>query len=80
MEDLIKAAAMIGALLALSAQVAKAETFLVHGKNTTRLEAIRTLIREPGTEVLRCNLIELTDKATVRNVKKIVKGDIPVKK
>jgi len=47
--------------------------FLIRGKPATKLEALQSLIREPGVEVTRCQRVELSDKATIRVVKSVKK-------
>ena len=46
------------------------EYYVVNGKQVTKVEALLTLAREPGAEVVRCIPQELSEKATLRNVKK----------
>ena len=44
--------------------------YYVYGKRDTKVGALRALILEPGSEVVRCIPQELSEKATLRNVKK----------
>lgn len=61
-------------LLALATLIAagqsRAETFTHQGQEIARIEALRLLLANPNAKVLRCNEVELTEKATLRNKKK----------
>jgi hypothetical protein len=43
--------------------------------STTKLGAMRALLSDANTVVYRCNEVELTEKATIRNKKKLAKRD-----
>lgn len=61
-------------LLALATLIAagqsRAETLTHQGQEIARIEALRLLLANPNAKVLRCNEVELTEKATLRNKKK----------
>lgn len=46
------------------------ETYQIDQKQISKFEAIRILIANPETRVLRCTEVELTDKVTLRSRKK----------
>ncbi len=55
----------------MAAIAAKAETYQHGSKDITKLEAIKTLLREPNATVLRCSPVMLTEKATLKNRPKV---------
>ena len=57
---------ILGAIL-LSAALAQAESYYHNGKEVTKLSAIKQLINEPSAQIMRCNDVMLTDKATLKN-------------
>ncbi len=48
---------------------AHAETYLIKGKLSTKLESIKALLNDPKIQVERCNQVTLTDKATLKTKK-----------
>ena len=47
-------------------QDSKAETYVVNGKQATKLEAVRALIASDKNNVMRCAALELTKDAKVK--------------
>lgn len=56
--------------LGLAAQLAKAETYQIKGKDVPKIEAMRALIVDPRAKVLRCVDVEMTDRGTLKNKSK----------
>lgn len=62
---------LVFASLILGSQIATAETYIIGGKdNQTKVQALMSLVKSPKTTVLRCNEVELSERATIRNKKK----------
>lgn len=59
---------LVGLLLGSSAHAS--EYFLVQGKQGTKVDAVRELLREPGAEVVRCVPQMLTERLTLKAKKK----------
>ena len=43
--------------------------FILNGKEISKLEAVKTLLNQPKAKVIKCNEVELSDKATLKNKK-----------
>lgn len=62
------------AILVIVSSMAKAEQlFIVNGKTSTKIEAVKTLMQNPRAKVQKACDVELTDKLTLK-CKKIVKN------
>ena len=60
--------------LVLISSIAGAETtFVVNGKPSDKLGAMRALLSNPNAQVLKCNDVMLTEKATLKNKPKGVR-------
>ena len=57
-------------MCSLASQAGDNSKYYANGKEVSKVEALLTLAREPGAEVVRCIPQELSEKATLRNVKK----------
>ena len=54
------------AILAASADASEPK-YYVKGKEVSKVDALKTLLANPKTEVTKCQLQEVSDKATLRN-------------
>lgn len=61
--------AIVGGLVLMSL-AAGAQEYYIDGKPATKVDAIVTLAKNPGAQVVRCQPQELSEKATLRNKKK----------
>lgn len=55
---------ILGILLAATAALSS-ELYIVNGKQTTKLDAVRSLINDPSTTVLRCTPQQLSERVTL---------------
>ncbi len=56
---------------ALMCAIAEAkESWIVAGKSSDKISAVRAKLQDPGVEVLKCVPQELTEKLTLRGVRK----------
>lgn len=62
----MKSVVVIGMLLIGSYSHAE-QSFTINGREGTKLEALKALIANPEAKVVRCNDVELTEKATLKN-------------
>lgn len=74
-DKLLKATGSILAILFILSLVGpvNAQTYQANGKEISKVEALRMLITNPKAEVTKCQLQELSDKATIRNKKQKAK-------
>jgi hypothetical protein len=61
---------IIGLAIASSAN---AESYVIDGKEGSKLDAVMVLAKNPGANVVRCQPVELSPKATLK-VKKVAKS------
>lgn len=64
---------LVAVSIAMSHAIATAETYSVEGKPSTKVEAVKALLRNSSTDVQRCNRVTLTDKVTLKNIPKAKK-------
>lgn len=57
------------AIYATQSDAKSNEYYIVEGKQSNKIEAMRSLIQNSESQVFRCVQVEITEKATLRNKK-----------